>query len=348
MAGTALPVVRADLVRLAHRGLGLREFALSSAALIRRIVPFDGVCLLTMDPATLVPTGEIVENGLPAATIPRMTEIELTEPDFNKFADLARRPRPAASLSEATAGNLDRSLRHHEVKRPNGFGDELRAALASGSATWGGLTLLRERGRAHFRPADAAVVASLSAPVVEGLQRAALLAAEDGSCDDHRGDVGLLLLASDGSVATANATARVWLSELGHADADGPPPSVIRAVARRARDVEADGGPPASGRIRTAAGRWLLVRGAMLGGQAAVILEPARRPELAPLIEDAYGLTDRERALTALVVRGLSTKEIAAHLHLSPYTVQDHLRSIFEKTGVSTRAELVARLFLAD
>ena len=76
-----------------------------------------------------------------------------------------------------------------------------------------------------------------------------------------------------------------------------------------------------------------------------MILEAPRAPELAPLIADAYGLTDRERAVTQLVAQGLSTNEIGARLFLSPYTVQDHLKSIFEKTGVGSRGELVARLF---
>jgi DNA-binding CsgD family transcriptional regulator len=49
--------------------------------------------------------------------------------------------------------------------------------------------------------------------------------------------------------------------------------------------------------------------------------------------------------VTRLVARGLATDAIAARLYLSPWTVQDHLKAIFEKVGVSTRGELVARLF---
>ena len=76
-----------------------------------------------------------------------------------------------------------------------------------------------------------------------------------------------------------------------------------------------------------------------------MILEEARAPELAPLIADAYGLSARERSVTQLVAQGLPTTKIATVLYLSPYTVQDHLKSIFDKVGVSTRGELVARLF---
>jgi DNA-binding CsgD family transcriptional regulator len=339
------------MLRLLHRGLGVRDFSLAASRVIGRVVPFDGVCVLTMDPATLLPTGEVVENGLPAWTMPRMTQIELAEPDFNKFADLARRPRPAASLGEATGGDLDRSLRHRELKRPNGFGDELRVALVSDSGTWGGITLLREAGRANFAPNDAAAVASLSRHVVEGIRRAMLLSdpAPDAGPD---GDTGLLLLNDDDSIAMTNGAARAWLEELGDERSNGRLHPVIRAAAQRARSAAAgsvEDGSAASARIRTAAGRWLLVRGSMLGdgpdARAAVMLEPARPPELAPLIADAYGLTERERALTQLVAHGLPTSEIATRLHLAPYTVQDHLKSIFEKVGVGTRGELVARLF---
>jgi DNA-binding CsgD family transcriptional regulator len=341
-APSSVPRARADLVRLAHRGLGVREFSLAAARIVGRVVPFDGVCVLTMDPATLLPTGEVVENGLPGSARRRMTEIELAEADFNKFAQLARRRRPAASLSVATGGKLDRSVRHRELKRPHGFGDELRAALVSGSGTWGAMTLLREQGRAPFKAADAEVVASLSRQLVEGMRRAILLGDRTAAAREPD-DVGLLLLDGEDGVASANAAARVWLEELGD---DGRPPSAIRAVARRARAVAAGAGDgPAHARIRTASGRWLVVRGTMVGDEAAVLIEPARPSELAPLIADAYGLTARERRVTQLVAQGLSTAEIARRLHVAAYTVQDHLKAIFDKTGAGTRGELVARVF---
>jgi DNA-binding CsgD family transcriptional regulator len=46
------------------------------------------------------------------------------------------------------------------------------------------------------------------------------------------------------------------------------------------------------------------------------------------------------------VARGYSTNELAERLHLSSYTVQDHLKSIFRKSGTGSRGDLVARLFV--
>jgi DNA-binding CsgD family transcriptional regulator len=79
----------------------------------------------------------------------------------------------------------------------------------------------------------------------------------------------------------------------------------------------------------------------------AVIVEPAHPARIAPLLMAAYGLTEREQAVTRLVLQGNATAEIAARLNVTAQTVQQHLKSVFEKTGVRSRRELVGKLFFA-
>lgn len=337
--------VRDDVVQFVHRGLALPDLARIVSGSLSRAVPFDGTCLLTVDPATLLPTGEIVENGLPPTAMPRLTEIELGEPDVNKFTALARAPVPAATLSEATGGDLDSSLRQREIRRPSGFADELRAVLTDATGSWGALTLLRETKRPNFTPTDVRFVASLASILADGVRRATLLADASGS---DRSDTGFLVLAADDTVELANPAAEQWIDELSPL---GPPtiprPAAIRAVVAQARRIAAGNRDVvASARVRTRAGHWLVVRGWPAGAdRVAVLLEAARPAELAAAIADAYGFTGRERAITALVARGLTTTEIADRLHLSAYTVQDHLKAIFVKSGTSSRGQLVSRLF---
>ncbi len=99
--------------------------------------------------------------------------------------------------------------------------------------------------------------------------------------------------------------------------------------------------------MRTRRGVWLLMHGALLEGtdQLALIIEPAKAADVAPLIVEAYGLTPRELDVTRAIARGLGTAEIAAYLHLSAHTVRDHIKVVFEKVRVSSRGELVHKVF---
>ncbi|MBS1679719.1 MAG: LuxR family transcriptional regulator [Actinobacteria bacterium] len=356
MATPSARRVREDLIEIGHRGLDAEAFSRAAARAIRRRVPFDGVCVLTLDPATLLPTAEtLIEDALPAEATPRLGEIEVGEPDFNKFRALARAGRPAATLSEATGRDLDRSRRHRELMRPHGFDDELRAAIVGPGGAWGAIALQRGAGERRFDRDDADLLASLSPVLAEGLRQTVLLAAATNA-EDAAGDteVGMLLLAADGSVAEADGNAWHWLADLG-LTGSGPVPVAVRAVAGQARrliSAAVVGDAPrqaASVRVPARSGRWLTLRGSVLGdgerARTAVTIEPAAATQLAPLIAAAYGLTDRERAVTELVAQGRSTNEIALRLHLSTYTVQDHLKAVFEKLGVGSRGEVVAQLF---
>ncbi|WP_324651692.1 helix-turn-helix transcriptional regulator [Georgenia sp. H159] len=66
--------------------------------------------------------------------------------------------------------------------------------------------------------------------------------------------------------------------------------------------------------------------------------ERARRRDPAP--SAAPSLTPTESQVADLVARGLATREVAAQLYVSPRTVDFHLRNIFAKLGVTSRAEL--------
>jgi DNA-binding CsgD family transcriptional regulator len=227
----------------------------------------------------------------------------------------------------------------------------LRLACVRGSGTWGVVILHRELGGPDFAPREVDLLASLSNDLAEAFQRASIAPGLSPDAPTPRdGDRGLLLLDEEDRLEMADEAAGAWLDELRDRDA-GDLPLVVAAVAHVARAAAAGRSDVvATARVRGASGRWAVVRGSVLADatrtRTAVAVEPARRPELAGFIVDAYGLTERERIVTQLVAQGLPTTAIAGRLHLSPYTVQDHLKAIFEKLGVSSRGELVATLFV--
>jgi DNA-binding CsgD family transcriptional regulator len=335
--------LRQDISRLVHRGLGVADYWRAVSGALDVAVPSEGSCLMTMDPATMLPTAEFVENGMSADAISRLVEIELREPDYTKWVDMARTGQAAASLSDVTVGDLDLSRRHREVRRPAGYADELRIVLSSSTGTWGALTVFRELNRPHFTSAEVRLVTSLTAMISDGLRRSLLL---DDACAD-RDDAGILMLGHDDDVDMANLAAQQWIDELGTGTRAGTRlPLVIRAVARQARAVGAGSTRLARARVRTTTGRWVIVRASLMGAASvAVLLEAARPAEMAPLLADVYGLTPQERRVTELVAQGLPTKQLANQLRMSVHTVQDHLKSIFAKTGTGSRGDLVARLF---
>ncbi|MET8356332.1 response regulator transcription factor [Micromonospora sp. NPDC005171] len=73
-----------------------------------------------------------------------------------------------------------------------------------------------------------------------------------------------------------------------------------------------------------------------------LIDEFARQPEpTRPLPRQLDGVTDREREVLALIARGLSNAELAAHLNLSQATVKTHVGRLLTKLAVRDRAQLV-------
>jgi DNA-binding CsgD family transcriptional regulator len=78
-----------------------------------------------------------------------------------------------------------------------------------------------------------------------------------------------------------------------------------------------------------------------------VIVEPAHPARNTPLLMSADGLSEREQEVTRLVLHGNSTTDIAETLFVSAHTVQQHLKSMFDKTGVRSRRDLIGQVFFA-
>lgn len=340
---------RTEVARLSRAGLDSVSFTLEVERVLRPVVPFDRACWHNVDPATAMLTSVIGDS---APDSPLLPLIEYAHEDVNKYSSLARAARPASSLLEATGGKPERSRRYREVLSPMGVEDELTAAFVSESVFWGCARLYRSRGRPQFDSVEIAYLASLSAPLAEGYRRAMLSAGP--TAEDPSSAPGLLVLDEHDRLEAITPAAERWLEDL--IDVRRSPATVmphqIYALAAKVRSVEAEDGPSESvrgSRLPTRSGQWLITHGSRLSGprsgSVAIILEPAPSIELAPLIVEAYGLSDREREITRAVATGRSDKEIAALLGLSRHTVADHLQNIYEKTSVRSRGELVARVF---
>jgi DNA-binding CsgD family transcriptional regulator len=351
MDPTAAERARREILRLCHAGLDSRALRFALVKALRRVTPFDAFWAATVDPATLLFTGSVVE-GIPEHATPAFLENEFLRDDENKFAALARGAPPVGGLHAATGGDLGRSARYREILAPLGLGDELRAALLSEGACWGVLCLHRQGDDPPFTAADVAFLRRVTPHLAEGLRTALLL--DQAETVPGADGPGVLLLADDFSVIATTPGAEGWLAELRDWPQRAEAPQAVRAVAARLWALERAGTPGAGlmprVRILTRAGRWAVLHAARLsgpgaGGATAVILEPAPPAEVAPLVLRAYDLTARETRVAQLVLQGRSTPEIAAELCISALTVQDHLKAVFEKTGVNNRRSLVARVF---
>jgi DNA-binding CsgD family transcriptional regulator len=143
-----------------------------------------------------------------------------------------------------------------------------------------------------------------------------------------------------------------WLTELpgGEHAPDRLPHAVVAVAGQALRTASGKvPGEVAFARVLSGDGRWIVLHGAVLKSdrrrRVAVIVEPAHPARISPLLMAAYGLSEREQEVARLVLSGAATAEIATALSISPHTVQQHLKAIFEKTGVRSRRELVAKVF---
>ena len=352
VSGDAKQRASDKIARLAGQGLDLVSFWRASTEALTSAVPhYWAPCWFTLDPASLLVTSHF-DEGIPELP-PQWLIDEYYRDDVNKLSDVARSKRGISTLHEATSGDPSSSPRWHANMALGGDQELIAALRTQAGEVWGALGLYREPGQPLFDDQELAFVRQVAPSLAEGARRALLV----GEAVDPEGPEapGLLVLSQGWEVESATPGVERWLQALPDGDWEaGKLPSAVLAVAGRAlRTAEHpdEPGQVAVSRVLARSGTWVVLHGASLVSGAAhrvaVIVEPAHPARIAPLLMSAYGLTEREQEVTRLVLQGNSTAEIAECLVVSAHTVQQHLKKVFDKTGVRSRRDLVGKVFFA-
>jgi DNA-binding CsgD family transcriptional regulator len=342
-----------DLERLALRAPSRTEFFDEAAARLKRTIPFDGACWHTLDPGSDLITQHHLQD-LPDR-FPILANNEYAVEDVNKFDQLARTKRKAATMREATDGHPERSPRFRDLLTPAGLGPELRSAFVADGTTWGALIVVRQAGKPEFEDRDVELIADASEVFARAVRRGLIVEACQ-SADTRHGAPGVVEFDASGDLMRASSSAAPLLEELSGSTLEaGVGSASIQAVASATKAAVLTGGGASAlptSAVKTPAGTWLVLHGGLLGPprstEVAVFIQRAHPTLVAPLLLKAYGLTAREQEVTQLSLRGATATQTALRLAISVHTVNDHLKSIFDKTGARTRGELAATLFFGE
>jgi DNA-binding CsgD family transcriptional regulator len=340
------------IIRLSRQGLDTVSLWRACTPVLADAVPhYQTPCCYTVDPASRLITSHFQE-GL-AEFPPEWAAQEYATDDVNHIADVARSAAGISTLHQATNGDPSRSPRWHANIAFGGDQEMIAALRTRGSQLWGALGLYREPDRPLFDAEEIAFVQTIGPALADGVRRALLVGeASDPETPDAPG---MVVLGDNWQPESFSPGVERWLTDLpdGAWHAGRLPSSVLAVAGRAARGVRGptDSAEVAVARVLTRSGTWVVLHGVPLAQtgplRVAVIVEPAHPARIAPLLMSAYGLTEREQELTRLVLQGFSTAEIAERLVISVHTVQQHLKSVFDKTGVRSRRELVTKIFLA-
>lgn len=327
---------RRRLERVLARAEGLAPLELLDRVVhgLAETLDLSGACSHITDPQSGIPIASS-RLGDPPGDFEQSLEFEFRRDDVMRYSELASRRRHSAVLSVETRGRPTASARFREVIEPSGGADELRASLTDGFGTWAVVTLW---SRVRLDEEDAELVASLVPSITAAVRRAR--ARDEADLPVERGSSVVILDGAD-RLQAADVTARGRIADLAARDG-GPLPNAfyVLAAQARARDPER----PARAHGPAATGRWYSLDASPLDderyGLVAIVLRPAQHERVLDTRLRAFGLSQREREVAELAVAGRSAKEIASELALSRFTVQDHLKHVYEKTSVRSRGEL--------
>ncbi|WP_328941644.1 helix-turn-helix transcriptional regulator [Streptomyces sp. NBC_00250] len=255
---------------------------------------------------------------------------------------------PAVVVGAGTDGSPVPDPRMRDILTAYGASSELRLLLQDKRGVWGALGLLRCEGAAPFSGDDAQRAARLVPALVAALRR---YATAGPLCPEVPPmSAGVITVGPDHRIKAVSPQARLWLDQWSaHAIPSWVPEAFFVSLSLVARtEARRDGSIPLVCAPPAASGRWTTCQGQVLDadatGDVALVIQGATWDSVLPSLCEWYRITPRERDVVAQLRTGASVKQIARRLDLSAYTVNDHLKAVFRKTGADGRDELSAAL----
>jgi DNA-binding CsgD family transcriptional regulator len=304
---------------------------------LRRAVDFDAYAFVLTDPQTSVGSAPLAD--VPCIDeLPRLIRLKYLTP-LNRWTALDR----VGLLREATGGQLERSLLWRDLLGRYDVGDVASMVFRDRYGCWGFLDLWRLGGQAAFTAAQARLLASVTAPVTTALRLAQAETFTTPVAPPVRVGPVVLLLSAELDVLGQTPSTRDYLRLLVPSAGEPVPAAAYNVGAQLLANQAGVDANPASARVHLAQGRWLTLRADTIAGSLAVSIEDSPPADRLAVFGRAYGLSVRERDLLDHIAGGHDTREVAGLMHLSEHTVQDHLKSVFAKTGTRSRAGLLSR-----
>jgi DNA-binding CsgD family transcriptional regulator len=317
---------------------------LETLTILQRVVGYSEGTALAMDPGVVLPIQIATTFPVDPEVARLACRNEQQDTDVLKFRDLARTSPSVGTLSVDHDPACQDSIRWQQLLLPRGRRHELRAALVDAQGLcWGALAVYRHEG-VRFTPTNLQATARLVPVRAADLARAMVVSRQPGTPREPAS----MVIDERGAVLEAPESARRWMDEAGAADPLDRVGMLLASLAARIRGGREAGRDPSPMRVRmrSPGGAWTTLIAESLPGRPAisVVAMATDAAQLLPLQMAAFGLTDRETQVVQTVLEGLDTRAIADRLSISVLTVQDHLKSVFAKTGVHSRRQLATLL----
>ena len=314
-------------------------------------LPFDAHVWLLTDPATRVGVSPVATvPGLPWSRLPELTRLRYLT-TANRWTALLAEGRPVSSVALHGDGDTWSAM-----LGDLGVVDVATVVFPDRFGCWGWLDLWRTTPRLPFAREELDLLAAVRPTLTTALREAQAATFHEEPTTDAPFGPAVLVLGPELDVRTQTHGASTHLARINPPDPSSAAP--VAAIPAAAYNVAAQllareqgiDDAPARARVHLGRGRWVTVMADRMAAidhdraDIAVSMEETTAADRCDLFSRTHAMTAREDEVLRLLVSGSDTRAVAAELFLSEHTVNDHVKAVLAKSGLTGRQALLARV----